>query len=129
MTDDWRQRAACRGLDHEMFYPVSRDGWETAEALGVCRSCPVRPACLDDALSLRDVWGVRGGLTGGERDALLRRNRRAAAIREGAVCKAGHVATEDSLDAWGRCADCRELKRRQARLRQSRRRAHVRGAA
>jgi WhiB family redox-sensing transcriptional regulator len=46
----------------------------TAIARQVCRSCPVRVECLADALAeeAEAAWryGVRGGLTAGERAAL-----------------------------------------------------------
>jgi hypothetical protein len=79
---DWREKAACRGIAHnpdfnpdeDPFYdpPEREDGgdkWEYARAL--CDACPVRQACLDDALrteqrgQARD--GFRGGHTAGQR--------------------------------------------------------------
>ena len=39
----------------------------------ICRSCPVRTACLADALDNRVEFGVWGGMTERERRALLRR--------------------------------------------------------
>jgi len=42
-------------------------------ALRVCAVCPVRAACLADALNRRDVaYGVLGGMTPNERKELLR---------------------------------------------------------
>ena len=35
----WRQRAACRGVDPDIFYPVSDEEAEDAKA--ICALCPV----------------------------------------------------------------------------------------
>ena len=47
-TASWRKRAACRGIDPEVFYPVSDEDAEEAKA--ICAMCPVRQACLEHAL-------------------------------------------------------------------------------
>jgi WhiB family transcriptional regulator, redox-sensing transcriptional regulator len=75
-TTAWRQRAACRGVDPDIFYPVSDDEAEDAKA--ICRSCPVRHACLEWALARREKEGVWGGATERERRRILRRRRRSA---------------------------------------------------
>ena len=67
---NWRDRAACRGVDPELFFPESSDEplvrGQVAAAKAVCRVCPVRDRCLADAL-LRLPHGIAGGLTGQER--------------------------------------------------------------
>ena len=45
----WRRRAACRGVDPEVFYPVTDE--EAGTAKSICSTCPVREACLEHALS------------------------------------------------------------------------------
>lgn len=72
----WRDRAACRFEDPEIFFPLSND-WkgrpdavEVEQAKTVCAGCPSRTACLDDALASRDAWSIRGGLTPQERSHL-----------------------------------------------------------
>ena len=55
----WRKRAACQGIDPEVFYPVSDEDAEEAKA--VCAECPVRQACLERALAnatAREASGV-----------------------------------------------------------------------
>ena len=54
-----------------------RGGIAADKAVDVCRSCPVRLACLDDALAYEDgaeraTFGVRGGLTAMERVEMIR---------------------------------------------------------
>lgn len=75
MTNDWRELAACRGAEPELFYPVG-DAWTGALnearaelALAVCATCPVREACLTDALARGDAWAILGGTLPDERRA------------------------------------------------------------
>jgi WhiB family transcriptional regulator, redox-sensing transcriptional regulator len=74
----WWERAACRSVDPELFFPVSEigpAGRQVARAKAVCAGCGVSALCLEYALSTRQVHGVWGGLTEAER--------RAAAVRRG----------------------------------------------
>ena len=79
-TEDrpWQRAAACRGRDRSAtFYPPGRH--ETREeraereiqAKTICQGCPVRMACLDYALAIREPFGIWGGLTEHERRARL----------------------------------------------------------
>ncbi|MGH9067676.1 MAG: WhiB family transcriptional regulator [Acidimicrobiales bacterium] len=72
----WRQRAACRGLDPDIFYPV--DDEDAEEAKAVCGGCPVRQACLEHALAHRERDGVWGGATERERRRIVRQRRKTA---------------------------------------------------
>jgi len=76
MNASWRQRAACRGVDPDIFYPVSDDDAEEAKA--ICASCPVRQSCLEYSLSAREREGVWGGLTERERRRIVRQHRKSA---------------------------------------------------
>lgn len=49
----------CRSNDPELFFAESPADVELAKAL--CRTCPVRAACLEGALDRREPWGVWGG--------------------------------------------------------------------
>ena len=60
----WRELAACRGADLDLFFP-SR-GESAGPARQVCAACPVRQQCLDYAITNRIVHGIWGVLT--ERD-------------------------------------------------------------
>jgi WhiB family redox-sensing transcriptional regulator len=72
----WRQNAACRGLDPEIFYPA--DDEEAAAAKAVCAECHVREICLEHALGSRERDGVWGGATEKERRRIIRQRRRSA---------------------------------------------------
>jgi len=75
---DWRDQAACRGADPELFFPdgdtrSARNGVKAARL--ICRGCPVRVTCLSWALASGQEAGIWGGLTEDERRRLLRRGR------------------------------------------------------
>jgi WhiB family transcriptional regulator, redox-sensing transcriptional regulator len=74
IAEIWNQQAACRGLDPEIFYPVSEE--EAAHAKAVCGQCAVQQACLEHALGSRERDGVWGGATEKERRRIIRQRRR-----------------------------------------------------
>lgn len=76
MNATWRQRAACKGLDPDVFYPSSDE--EADEAKAICEICPVRPLCLEHAITFRERDGVWGGLTERERRRVVRQRRKSA---------------------------------------------------
>jgi WhiB family redox-sensing transcriptional regulator len=78
-TDEqWRDQAACLGLDPMVFYPTSDD--EEAEAKAVCEGCTVRVECLEYAIGRREKDGVWGGATERDRRRIIRQRRRAARL-------------------------------------------------
>lgn len=76
MNATWQKRAACRGLDPEIFYPASDE--EADEAKAICDQCPVRQSCLEHALMQREREGIWGGCTERERRRTLRQRRKSA---------------------------------------------------
>lgn len=72
----WRQHAACRGVEPDIFYPASDEEAEVAKA--VCAVCDVRQPCLEYALASRERDGVWGGATEKERRRILRQRRKSA---------------------------------------------------
>jgi WhiB family redox-sensing transcriptional regulator len=71
VDDDWKDRGLCREIDPELFFPEK--GGSTREAKKICESCEVRPECLDAALANAERFGIWGGLSERERQALLRK--------------------------------------------------------
>lgn len=78
----WRDTALCLSYPALMFFglddlesPAERRARED-QAKVVCAACPVRRECLDYALSMREPYGIWGGLTEIERKAHLRQNGR-----------------------------------------------------
>ena len=76
MNLSWRNRAACRGVDPDIFYPVSEE--DAVQAKAICAQCPVREACLEYALAARERDGVWGGATERERRRMIRHRRKTA---------------------------------------------------
>ena len=76
-ADDWKDRAACRDLDTDLWfgtpdrYGVDRhDPARLALAKSVCHGCPVREECLAAGSGEQGVWGET---TSEERECLVRR--------------------------------------------------------
>jgi WhiB family redox-sensing transcriptional regulator len=70
---DWRLAAACRDLDPDLFFPVGATGpsvGQIAEAKQVCDACPVQRNCLSWAIKHYQAYGIWGGTTERERQAL-----------------------------------------------------------
>lgn len=88
----WWKQARCRGMDIELFFPTDDDGRDLhtvpPTAARVCDRCKVRSECLTWALDNPQV-GVWGGTTRAQRDAILRRIRRAACP----TCGSGRLVT------------------------------------
>jgi WhiB family transcriptional regulator, redox-sensing transcriptional regulator len=78
MNQPWRSKAACHGLDPQIFYPATDDDEAAAPAKAVCVVCPVREACLEHALGHREKEGIWGGTTERERRRIVRQRRRTA---------------------------------------------------
>src|SRR4051794_29089636 len=68
--DMWQDRAACYGIDPEVFFPA----WEAAAglALSYCNACSIREPCLAWALKNRERYGVWGGLPEQQRRRISR---------------------------------------------------------
>lgn len=71
-AQSWPDRAACRGEDTELWFPLG-GGDPDPYAKATCAVCPVRPECLEFALTLESVpAGIWGGMTERERRLLKR---------------------------------------------------------
>ncbi len=75
----WRDIALCREVDPELFFVAP--GGNPRPAKRICAACPVRTACLDEALSYpgEQDYGIRGGLSRDQR-VVLRRSARTASV-------------------------------------------------
>ncbi|OEJ42860.1 WhiB family transcriptional regulator [Streptomyces agglomeratus] len=87
----WSEGAACRSSHREdLFADAARQN----RAKTVCSGCPVRIACLAEALDNRIEFGVWGGMTERERRALLRRRPHVTSWRQ--VLESARSAHEQS---------------------------------
>jgi WhiB family redox-sensing transcriptional regulator len=77
----WRERAACRSADPDLFFPIGVTGLaidHIAAAKAVCARCPSQDPCLEYALQTTQDSGVWGGASEEERRVLRRARRQAA---------------------------------------------------
>ena len=75
---DWRDEAACRDADPELFFPdgdIRSARAQVKMAKLICRGCPVSATCLSWALASGQQAGIWGGMTEDERRRLHRRGR------------------------------------------------------
>lgn len=82
LDDEWRKDAACRSVDPDVFFPQSTTTGRSAKidiqgqteaAKAICSTCPVRPDCLEFALTTNQEAGIWGGLDEEERRKLRRK--------------------------------------------------------
>jgi hypothetical protein len=67
---EWRERAACRGQDPDLWYPER--GADVSIAKAICAGCPVRADCLAFALGNGEHHGIWGGLSERQRRRMRR---------------------------------------------------------
>ncbi|GAA1275608.1 hypothetical protein GCM10009609_43290 [Pseudonocardia aurantiaca] len=66
----WRDFAACRNEEPDLFFPIGTSGpalSQLARAKSICRGCPVAGKCLAWAQDTGQTAGVWGGLSEDER--------------------------------------------------------------
>jgi len=83
---EWKDDAACRDTDPDLFFPVGTTGpaiEQIENAKAICRACDVASACLEYALANREEYGIWGGMTEDERRTL--RKQRATQRRQQTV--------------------------------------------
>ena len=69
-VDRWRDAAACRGMNPNIFYPEARSDEDAAKR--ICRECVVQNECITSALINGEKDGIWGGSTPKERTAIMR---------------------------------------------------------
>lgn len=75
----WQNSAACKGADADAFF--ADDATIVAAAKAICRACPVTAECLAYALDNNERFGVWGGRSTNERNAMRRRTRTAEGVK------------------------------------------------
>ncbi len=83
---EWQYDGACSGLDSAVFFsPDAERGAAKREreagAKRICAGCPVIEQCREHALSVREPFGVWGGMTMDERNAVYA-DQRSAGLHE-----------------------------------------------
>lgn len=72
----WYHDALCQEIGIEVFFPGNGEHDVNRNARGTCKRCEVQDECLEDALKTHDFYGIRAGLDGEERAAILRLRRK-----------------------------------------------------
>jgi len=75
---DWQLHAACRGEDPALFFHPEGERGPTraareAAAKAVCAACPMLAQCAAHALTVREPYGVWGGMSEEDRDRVYSR--------------------------------------------------------
>lgn len=75
---EWQEKGACRGSETDLFFhPQNERGLARARrdrsAKSICARCDVRIECADYAIRAREPYGVWGGMTEEEREAIYAR--------------------------------------------------------
>ena len=74
-NDGWRDLAACRDTEPDLFFPVGTTGpaiVQIESAKKVCMECESRQPCLEFALTTNQDSGIWGGTSEEERRKLRR---------------------------------------------------------
>jgi WhiB family transcriptional regulator, redox-sensing transcriptional regulator len=77
---EWQLQGACREADPRLFFHTegergaARRGRDDA-ARAVCAGCPVIDSCRRHALTVREPYGVWGGLSEDDRELIYARDR------------------------------------------------------
>ena len=114
MSDNWRDRAACKGSDPELFHPMQGEVKAARQAKEVCDRCDVRQECLDYAVENNEQHGIWGGTSVRQRERLRKamhlpveyRTRMVrVTIRSESALKKNQVAARRAAEGWcPRCA-------------------------
>ena len=81
---EWQYQGSCRDADSAVFFHPEGERGPSREARdraakSICASCPVMQQCAAHALAVREPYGVWGGLSEDDREAIYRGQRREAA--------------------------------------------------
>lgn len=113
--NEWTVSALCAQVDAELFFPPDGmrgeklEQWEH-DARQICRECPVRRECLDEAMRREKGkgrayrHGMWGGLTPEERISLERGTVRATASVRRLAGSTGTVRRPAVTGTRGKCA-------------------------
>ena len=72
-ADEWRDSAACRSAEPDLFFPIGSTGPAVDQieaAKRVCNQCDALEACLEFALATNQESGVWGATSEDERRKL-----------------------------------------------------------
>lgn len=97
VTQSWTRYARCAEYGAPGMFPSDQDEVGIELAKQTCDGCPVKALCLADAMDRGEQWGVWGGLTTSERQA-MRRNEQRRAARQTKIVTAQDLADIAAMD-------------------------------
>ena len=100
----WQELGLCRTVDPLLFFhPQNERGSSRSRrdqsAKRVCASCPVRLECADYAIRAREPYGVWGGLSEDDREAIHRKIDQPRGAHLTSVPGTGIAAAKDFVNA------------------------------
>lgn len=76
-NEEWREEASCKKIGPKIFFADNENSNESKKnvklAKSICVKCNVRPECLNYALNEQIPFGIWGGFSSRERNALIRK--------------------------------------------------------
>jgi len=118
MQNDWQDRAACWGVDQNIFFDTGEPGWSEGHAKSICRTCPVAGHCAEAAIYYGEREGIWGGRNIKELNEVARRRGVPYGGRKPCGTNAGyatHIRKKEPI-----CEACRiahnERKREESKL-------------
>ena len=103
----WRDDAACRDTNPDLFFPGDNDTVTARHAKRICSTCPVRQQCLD--AHLWEDHGIFGGTSPQERRKLRRGQQRPL---KPVPCGTQYGPTAHRLRGEVPCRACRDAHNR-----------------
>ena len=72
----WMSVAICAQIDPDLWFAEEGNYQASVEAKKICQTCPVVAECGEYAIRANILYGIWGGMTLRERQAVKRRNRK-----------------------------------------------------
>lgn len=99
----WQELARCRNVDPLLFFhPQNERGASRSRrdqsAKRVCAPCPVRLECADYAIRAREPFGVWGGLSEDDREAIHREIEQPRGSHLTSVVRTGIAAAKELVN-------------------------------
>jgi len=76
MSRAWMSGAVCAQIDPDLWFAEEGNYHASIEAKRICQTCPVLAECGEYAIKGNILYGIWGGMTLRERQAVKRRSRK-----------------------------------------------------
>lgn len=76
-NEEWREKANCKKIGPAIFFADNENSNESKKndklAKSICSKCNVRPECLNYSLNQQISFGIWGGFSSRERNAIIKK--------------------------------------------------------